>query len=328
MSYKGVKTLCERSDNWTIWSGKVKMRLHKIKYAWRHVNGDNKPDKVDQAEWDLAKYEALDIIMTHIGGSIEAETTGIRDPKELWETIKSMFKDRKGIEKCLALTKLMNTNMEGNIENYLKTFGQNRAKCIEIGWKLEDIFYAINIVNNLESKYDPLKQLLLAKGDDLKYKDAVEIIHAEAMTSKLEPTIDNGLKVVELRQRKCYKCGSTRHFIRDCPKWEKKKHQDKKSKPTSEKKNDDDDDAYIIDDNSSIDSDSSCYYDNCTAMEDNAYIMSSRTKQYRDNLILRGATSNKWVIDCAATKDMTFDGNKFKSITPVSGHYVRVGDGF
>ena len=100
-SYKGVKALCERSDNWTTWSGKVKTRINKVKFAWKHVLGEAKPEDISDDDWELAKYEAMDIIQTHIGGTIESEVVGKDTPKEMWDMIKEMFTDRKGIEKCI-----------------------------------------------------------------------------------------------------------------------------------------------------------------------------------------------------------------------------------
>ena len=271
MSYKGVKTLCERTDNWTVWSGKVEMRIRKIRYAWEHVLGHSPTPKVDIEKWELAKYEALDVIMTHIGGTIENETTGYIDPNMLWKRIESMFKDRKGMEKCMALTKLMNTKLDDDVNEYLKLFAQARLKCVEIGWTFDDIFYAINLVNNLNVEFGPLKQLLLAKGDDLKYSDAYDIISAEGLSQQELEKSDTALKVESRRTNgsrrrgpRCYRCNSAGHYIKDC-----------------RRKLVDEDEANKITD--SIDSDS-----------DYVYVISSNSEQRR-----QVAVESRWILASA-----------------------------
>jgi hypothetical protein len=306
-TYKGVETLCERSDNWTAWSGKVRTRINKIKFAWKHVIGEPKPEKVSDEDWELAKYEAMDVILTHIGGSIESEIIGKSTPKEMWDAIKEIFTDRKGIEKCIALTKLMNCQMEGDVKEYVKQFGLLRGKCIEIGWKLEDIFYAINFVNNASDDFGALKQLLLAKGDALEYKDAVEVL----LATKTNCTQDIGLKVENQKSKfQCYKCGKTGHFIRECPKWKKSKAtKTKTKKKIISEPGSSDDDAYLVD-NLSIHSDSEYV--------DVAYVSSKGRRHERDP---------KWISDNAATKHMTYQKELFKEIKSISGHFVKVGDG-
>lgn len=190
--------------------------------------GEIKTTSVADEDWEVAKYEAMDIIQTHIGGTIESEIVGLENPHKMWNSIKEMFTDRKGIEKCIALTNLMNCKMGNNTEKYIKKFGLLRGKCIEIGWKFEDIFYAINLVNNVNEEYGAIKQLLLAKGDALTYKEAMEILMAEGLNQLNSSLHDNGLKVEHWKHKNkikgtFYKCSKAGHFIRECPKWKKLK---------------------------------------------------------------------------------------------------------
>ena len=228
MSYRGIKLLREKNDNWSVWSSKVENRLRKVEHAWSWVEGAQKPESVGDREWEKAKYEALDIIQTHIAGSIETAVIGIKYPKEMWDKIKGMFQNRKGIETCIALMNLINCQMESDetASQYLGRFQAARAKCQEIGWNFgnkDDAFYGIFVANNLSEEYDAIKQVLVSKGENLKYDEAVDIIHGQGLSrskqserEKEETEIHSGLTVRE--ERRCYKCKSKKHLIGSCPK--------------------------------------------------------------------------------------------------------------
>jgi hypothetical protein len=184
----------------------VENRLRKVEHAWSWVEGATKPESVGDREWEKAKYEALDIIQTHIAGSIETAVIGIKDPK-MWKKIKGMFQNRKGIETCIALMNLINCQMESGetASQYLGRFQAARAKCQEIGWnfdKKDDAFYGIFVANNSSEDYDAIKQVLVSKGENLKYDEAVDIIHGQGLSrskqSEREGEVHSGLSVREV----------------------------------------------------------------------------------------------------------------------------------
>ena len=150
MSYRGIKLLREKNDNWSVWSSKVENRLRKVGYAWSWVEGAQKPESVGDREWEKAKYEALDIIQT--------------------------------------------------ANQYLGGFQAARAKCQEIGW-------------NFGCKDDEKKQVLVSKGENLKYEQGLS---RSKQSVREQQEIHSGLIVRE--ERRCYKCKSKKHLIGSCPK--------------------------------------------------------------------------------------------------------------
>ena len=334
LCHKGIQILAEKIDNYTVWQAQVKSRLKRLE-AWERVQSKLKPADVDRKEWNKAEYAAIDTIRTYLGGTILNDTIDIEDPHELWEKVARIFTNRTGAEKSLVLSKLFRCVMheDENPNEYLRRFANIRAKCREIGWKFDDVFYAIRLADGLTQQFHPIQQLLMAKGDNITYEEAYEVISVEGLKQETkDDVVDKGLKVKDGRRKyakgsaswttknkRCNFCNEKGHLQKFCheyntyrKKFAKKNKKNGKNMKKNKKKDSSDsessDEALCVDsDNTSMNSDYN-YLHSALGSED-------VFKASQD----RCAKSTAWIADSGATCDMSYDLTCFSSMKPAHG---------
>lgn len=340
--YKGISLLCESTDNFMVWKKAVKTRLNK-EGCWECVSKTDRPDQIAEDVWNKNKWTALDIIQTYIGGSIESETIDFENPKMLWDHLESTFTQKKGAEKLAILEQLLSCKLHDTNETstYVKQFTERKSKCIEVGWNMDEVFYALMMLRGLPPQFDSLKQTMMARGDALEYLETTEQVKLQGLligNSEKEKE-DSGLKVTESERMKCSFCKRQNHLKPDCYKYKRflKNKKKKKNRESDTKRKDDedndsdesDDDAYFAAIDKSINYDSCYLVSSRKPPQNTCFTVSRKTRRHIHELRKRKQKDNRFISDSGATSHMCHNIELFSDIKMVNHgeHWINVGNG-
>lgn len=193
------------------------------------------PDNVDATVVAQSEILLMDLLLAYVDGHVEEQVQDIEDPRELWLAVKAMYTGRNGLEKVLALKQLhdISFNEGERVDDFLQRFSRVRSKCVEVGWQFGDMsemYYGVLLACALpdEGPLGTMKHLLLDKGEDLTYQDAVEVIYSKGVAMEHTQNVDTGLimkedkKSARLRKIRCFKCKQRGHYSSACPGHKKK----------------------------------------------------------------------------------------------------------
>lgn len=323
-----IAIISEKSDDLHGWLKCIEWKMRETPGLWETVLSSEM--KSEDPISKTLEAKAMGIILAHTGGMIRTEIMRLDSPLEAWAHIQALNTDTTGIESCLALGNLVNVKETGDLSEYLRRFIQCRSRCIELQWDLDDKFYGVLLVNNLSLDYSPIRSLLLGKGKSLTFTEARDSLYAEVSSNRSREAEDDARKTVETSPSvQCHNCLRTGHRSNNCtkpkvkcsfPACGKMGHHEsvcyaKNGHPTKQNGNDSVN-ATIEYTNSNYDGLDICLISdvNCAFLNQ---LASSNTK------------CADFIGDNAATSHMTFQKHLFRpeDLTPVSGRYVKVGNG-
>ena len=348
-TYKGVTLLTdEETGNFPTWEADVMGKLNRSRHGKyrpsmcvksleqpptsRTITDTEKDDK-EELDWSDAKFEAIDIVRTYIGGSLKAALVNFVEPKLLWDEIKRRFSGQTGSHKLMKLDALLSI-VQGDDETAIQCTTRFESALLgteSAGMDIKpEIIKPLLVIRGALSRFGPLKQLLIAKGDDLKLSDAIQQLKiadlnedrdvdygmfsapaaAAATGSKWKGRANDQGRYRPRVDEYCPLVGHQFHLLSKCRQhkedpiaWKKRFDDEQKNRKNHKKKGTFRPRVEENDDNIISDSEYS-FTTSSTAI----------------------AASTSWISDSAATKNMSYQIDCFHDLKFLSNHRVRLGD--
>ena len=307
-------------SDFSMWQVKMKALLIKEK-CWKAIEGVWPPNTKAETKTEASEMAHAEIMM-RLTDDVARQVLNYTDAKSLWKALETQYLKTSLPSKISLLCRLFSFKMDVNVplNDNLDRFLRMTLELERCNDKIKDDHQAVLLLSSLPSQFDTLKDVIQYGNDKLTKAKIMEAIieknevlkvfkiKGEKKTeSKTEVLMTKGKTKNNKKNankknekndknekekkdnRKCYHCGKTGHFIKDC----KKKQQEEKENNSND----------------------------FVALFESA-------PNYPFELLVCSSSGDKhaWILDSGCTLHATFDKSLFDSLHEYDGGEVLLGD--
>ena len=220
--------------NYKLWAYDVKMGLKRCG-AWGFISGDEIPPAETEKEdvkrnYRLRKDQVLGFICSYVGNNYKHIVRDLEDPLTVWNDLKAIFEPTTRARKCELRDQLGRIKMEEgeDMAIYLSRIDSIVAQLKDMKVNIDDEELSYRYHRDLPTDYESLvSQIYNWKTDDYKPQTVRQYLIAEQGRRRCRETNTGTLMsaptpagfVTSTPQfvKRCFNCGSEKHFARECP---------------------------------------------------------------------------------------------------------------
>lgn len=221
-----VKIETLTNDNYPIWEMQMEALLDS-KDLFDDVIIKNEPIKIESNaesvtaynEWLKKNKEAYSLIILSISPEIAIIFKGIKNAKQIWNSLKTRFEgevEDKIMNLYLKLTKLKKINNE-NIDHYITRAQGLSNEISQLGRKITERELVRYIVEGLPEKYNVITATLIAnRGITLSHLRQVLLDFENKIPESRNNLSASVFRSTVSKNKKCFICSKTGHFQNQC----------------------------------------------------------------------------------------------------------------
>ena len=210
------------AENYYMWSNKMEIVL-RGKGLWGIVNGNETLPAAASAEVQSKFEQRCDVAVTNLLLSIDdsclSAVISLRDPKEIWHTLKDMFKStaEASIDAYLSQYQNMKMRTSEKVMQYVNRLRELENKLIEIGHTLSDKDKRRTLLKGLRPEFSVTAEVIRATEKNIGQAISMLVVH-EASLEKGDDDEEISEKALTTQSsdKICYHCGRKGHTQDRC----------------------------------------------------------------------------------------------------------------
>ena len=186
-------------------------------------------------EKDAGKLKkAKNLIILNVDTTLYSHISKYDNAYDIWSALERLYDDRGLGRKIGLLRSLLSIRLESmeSMQHYVDAIVGKANQLVSIGFNLTDEWLVAILLAGLDDKYKPLIMGLEGSSADLDSDDVIGKLIESANAGEAGPEKGYAASKKAVRKRKCFRCKSTTHLIKDCkvkPDAEVKKKAEKKA---------------------------------------------------------------------------------------------------
>uniref|UniRef100_A0A336MT82 CSON006917 protein n=1 Tax=Culicoides sonorensis TaxID=179676 RepID=A0A336MT82_CULSO len=293
-------------SNYLTWALKMKMVL--IKEGCWSVVKERAPEGMDPVDLEMKKEKSLSLIVLAVENDQLVHVRNSNTGYDAWEALKTYHQQATVANKIRILKKLFRMELKkgGNLKDHLKVISEYMDELAEMNTALDKDVAVSVILASLNEEYDGLVTAMEAWDESRLNIVTVKAKLMEEYEKKNNKVVkENDVAMVSNKAfgdeygPKCFHCGSSMHFKRNCPRFLAMKEGNNGKFDLRNKLNDN--------------------------KEGSA--KQARFQRWYHCLLFCGMNSNNWFVDSGASNHMCNDEKVFQSLKSTSESKIILADG-